>query len=382
MTGASARRLGWLAGLSALLLTSGTGSAAERDSPAVVASRLPGSGSAITWSAPQFIQADAKGRIFVLRGDTLDVYPINRSGAFGEPVKLRGAGAPGPEPLRAAMGSAGGDWVVYYGPAEQLRFFRGGKAELVPPCPWHVEAVGVAGGQPVANVLPFRVGRQQELRVPDPPPLLLAYDGSRWSTLRSERVTPQESGEPMMDAIVQRSAWLAGGADGKLLTSDLYRYRVRTFSAAGRLLHEIAVGPSEARPSADPKKAGELLMKTAGGRRLTEGKRGRAVALTARQVIAAAARGRDGTIYVLVNDESEGYSLDRYEPATAALERVALRLPGSRRLSTPTLAVGKDGLYLAAFRGNEGRFRISWEVLAEAAWKEVEQGQADAPEKG
>ncbi len=384
MTGVtSTRRLwSWAAALAGLLLPALAAAGAEEKWPAVSAERLPGSGSAITWTAPQFLQADAKGRIYVLRADTLDVYPVERKGAFGEPVKLKMAGDSGGEPLRAAMGSSGGDWLLFSGMGRPLRWFREGKEELLPPCGWQVESVGVAGGRPVVNVIPFRSGLSPEARVPDPPPLLMAYDGHRWNALRSERADPGKDGEPRMAAIVQRSAWLSGSADGKLLVSDLYRYRVRSFSAAGKPLLELAAGPSQPRPVAEPEKAGEILVKAAGKRGLGEGpRRGHAVALTVRQVIVAATRGRDGSIYLLIDDESAGgLALDRYDAAQAVLERVAFRLPVSTpQLGTASLAAGHDGLYLAAFRGDQGRFRVSWETLAEAPWRPVERARIETP---
>ena len=36
------------------------------------------------------------------------------------------------------------------------------------------------------------------------------------------------------------------------------------------------------------------------------------------------------------------------------------------------MAAGRDGLYLAAFQARNGRWRISWEEVEQAAWKEVE----------
>ncbi len=40
-----------------------------------------------SWKTPRFLQADGKGNLFLLRGDTLDVYPIDR-GVIGKPRRL------------------------------------------------------------------------------------------------------------------------------------------------------------------------------------------------------------------------------------------------------------------------------------------------------
>src|SRR5436305_6248963 len=71
---------------------------------------LKGTGKTLQWSAPQFVQADAHGNVFLLRGDTLQVYPILKSHALGDPVRLATTITSGPL-LDAAM-SAHGAWML------------------------------------------------------------------------------------------------------------------------------------------------------------------------------------------------------------------------------------------------------------------------------
>ena len=59
----------------------------------------------------------------------------------------------------------------------------------------------------------------------------------------------------------------------------------------------------------------------------------------------------------------------RYDPVRNVVERVPLALKGSGRF---TLAAGKDGLYLAPFQAKNGLWKIPWEALESASWKEIE----------
>jgi hypothetical protein len=70
-------------------------------------------------------------------------------------------------------------------------------------------------------------------------------------------------------------------------------------------------------------------------------------------------------------------SIDRYDPAQGILERMDLGLEAPGYVS---LAAGRDALYVAAPRGDQGRWRISWEDLDRADWKRVAvKGEAPPP---
>ena len=69
-----------------------------------------------------------------------------------------------------------------------------------------------------------------------------------------------------------------------------------------------------------------------------------------------------------------GIALDRYDQATSLLERVHLQLsvPG-----VVTIAAGRNDLYLAAWQGDKGRWRLPWARLEEAIWEPVEGAEID-----
>ena len=104
--------------------------------------------------------------------------------------------------------------------------------------------------------------------------------------------------------------------------------------------------------------------------KLAEARGGKAYPFTAVQVVAALVEGADGAIYLLVNPGAgDTLALDRYDSVRGVLERAALSLKGSGNF---TLASGKDGLYLAAWNAKDGRWRIPWQDIEQATWKEVE----------
>ena len=350
------------------LLAPVPGSATDR---AIVPQPLPGTGSSLTWEAPQFLQADAKGRVFVLRGDTLDVFPVTRRGELGEPARLQGAKGAEAVPLRAVMGSAGDDWLIFYGPGRPLLWFRGGKPERMADPIWQIESIGLQRDSPVAAVLPYRLGPESAKSLTGPAPSLLAYGAERWSSLLAGGPAPDKAGGPgRMDTLTEHSAWILGDFSGKLWLAHTYRYSILRLSAAGKPLFEITVGAVEPSQLSGPesKKATEQLKAEAGKLGVSESRGGRLSAMTAQQAIRALADGRDGRLYLLTYPES-GPFLDRYDPARDALERVALQL--DRPESITSLASGHDGLYLAGFRGTDGRYLIPWEVLDAAPWRAV-----------
>ena len=79
-------------------------------------------------------------------------------------------------------------------------------------------------------------------------------------------------------------------------------------------------------------------------------------------------------MYLFTDTADGGAALDRYDRTRAVLERVPLSLKLKDR---PSLAAGRDGLYLAAWSGIGGRWRISWDLLEQARWKKVENCKLD-----
>jgi len=312
------------------------------------------------------LQADRPGRLFLLRTSTLELYPLSPEGKAGDAVKLKTAAMEHPaQRLRAAMDSSG-DWVVREGP--RVRLFRDGKEEPVDELSWLVSGVGMLRGDPVVSVDPVRVkpGPKDD----GAPPLVLRWTGKAWETFVTEPL-PAGTKDPWDVGVVEdRTVLLLGDADGFLWVANANKYRIRRYSAAGKLRLELTVGDAKVRRREDAQKAQQdferQALRTGGsGEKLT------AQVATAVPVIEALAAGRDGKTYFLVHNPGKGsdFSLDRYDPVRAMLERTGITLldPG-----VITMASGKEGLYFAAFSGQRGRWKLGWEELDSATWKPVE----------
>jgi hypothetical protein len=344
-----------------------TGPASGAKAKPVRLQPLPGTGSSLVWEAPQSIQADAKGRVFVLRGDNLSIYPLTPNGELGEPKRLEGPGSFRKPFVRAVM-SPTGEWLLYSTFAEPLLLIRNGKIERLPPVGWYTDAVGMLRGNPVANILPLWTGSPPQDKS-DPPALLLQYSADRWSRLVSEEVPTKDNQDPLLTALLHRSAVLAEGAKGRLWVANRYVYRVRRFSPAGKQLLEIRVGEREAKQAENPKIEMRFQREA---EKNPMAKNSSAVAITAPEVVHTLAEGRDGNLYLLVTAAGVP-ALDRFDPVRGVLERLPVAFDDIMKIIT--MAAGRDGLYFAAHFGKGGRYRISWETLEGAAWKTVEEAE-------
>src|SRR5437588_4143410 len=181
------RRLAWAVSCLAL----GLATAGEAAAPThLTATRVPGTAA---WQGPQFVQADASGRVSVLRCDTLQIYPVTRQGALGEPAKLARLPTTEDDPFirDAALAPDGGDWLlldVVAGP----RLFHLGKEQVTAELKWQPTAVALPRGQPLAAVFPAPTREIQLRKAPggkvlldgkEPPPVLVSLGASGWSTV-------------------------------------------------------------------------------------------------------------------------------------------------------------------------------------------------------
>jgi hypothetical protein len=234
-------------------------------------------------------------------------------------------------------------------------------------------------------VIPRRLDRhEKDLAALAKAPWLLSLSGDRWSTLKglpeTDLAKALESGG-LNQAIVESAVLLQGDKEGKLWAARQYAYRVQRFSASGRPLLEIRV-PSGGDGKQQDGQGVEIKLHRAGenptdATRKAGSERGRYYAFTAKPVILGMAPGPDGRIYFLVRKEDGTATLDRYDPVLVALQRVKLDFQPPAVLS---MAAGKDALYLAAFDGKGGRWRLAWESLEALPWQPVRGAEIDGLE--
>jgi hypothetical protein len=326
-------------------------------------------GGGLHWEATQAVQADRQGHIYLLRADTLEVYPVLKNGSLGKPSKLEAASSLQGPVLKAAMGDGPGDWLLCF-PFE-VRWFADGKEKPVPPLPWMPHGVGFLRGDPIVSVVarPAPVNGQVIRKMGEAPPaggpVVMTFDGERWSTVvEGDWPATRDSGEILEGTA--RSVF--GDREGKLWMSRDFAYVLDRYSAAGRRLLRVET------------KTGGVVHKAAkdvpAPPEISSADRAHFHPFLGVLQIADLTEGPDRRIYLAVQGQ-KGLSIDRYDPAQAILERTDLGFEAPGYVS---LAAGKDALYIAAPRGDQGRWRVSWEDLDRAAWKRVAlKGEAPPP---
>lgn len=328
----------------------------------------------VAWGGPQFVEADHRGRVFVLRGREFEVFPVDGD-ELGEPRRLFETPLEGGPPVtRAAMANST-EWAVRQG--YQVRWFRSGKELPVADVGWPVWSIAMGKGGPVAAVVPAAMGPpapgQSEMY-----PILMRLSGDEWVPLaEADAVTVKAMDRgPLMQAYAAR---IATDSQGNIWLGKQYGYEIRQYTSSGRELMTLTVdggGISYREDEADSEVSAEARGRLDRARKRMAGdeEKGRVFVNNAKSVITALVEGIDGRQYFLVHapgGEGKGdiVALDRYDAVRGVLERLPLGIDVTGGMS---MASGNDGLYVAAFSGKGGRWRIPWVSLETAVWEPVE----------
>jgi hypothetical protein len=324
-----------------------------------------------TGGGQQFLAADAKGRLFLLHADTLEVYPVGDDGVLGEPQPLLAKGHGGlqsPVPICGAAMSPAGDWAIKEG-FTRIRLFRDGKEETVSNPKFMIFGLTMLGGQPVIAGFPGDAVEGQDL--PAEPPWLQVWNGKKWEPLATF-ANPERRVGRFASLPETQAAWLASTKEGRLWAAYAYRQKFVELSPAGRKLTEIEAGKGELRRL--PNAAALERAAAAEAERLTTRTSKVSVAqVTAEVAVADLTVGRDGRVYFLVRaagGNGGGLALERFDSIALQLEKLDLpiELPGMGA----TMAAGREGLWIASTAPKSGMWRLLWEDLDAAAWKRVE----------
>lgn len=319
---------------------------------------------------PQFLDVDRKGRTFLLRAETLEVFEVQADGSLEASGQLKApAGIANVDPVRGAViASDSTQWYLRRGEDVWLTDAR--ETEKLAPVGWRVEELSRIRDTPVVSVIPVGVGRpgdRRRVRAGDPAPLLLILSGSDWSRVASEGEIPTVDEFKSNYARInqERMTQLGIGGANSIWVADQYRYRVRELSSAGKVRWQL-LGDLEIHEREDEDgQADQALRERAGP---VAAGRSTMVNL-AIPVILGLTEAPDQRLYLVVQDKAKGLALDRFDPVEVKLHRVPLDLEFRGNFS---VAAGRDGLHLAAFRGETGRWFMSWENLEAADWQLVE----------
>lgn len=320
-----------------------------------------------TWDGQQYVAADAKGRVFLFRGETFEVFPVEKVTRLGEPTALKTIGLDNPGPILDAAMDRHGDWAVLQG--SEVRWFRSGKEKALPRLGWIPGSVELLDGRPVVMVFPFPMGHGSREKVKRTPPMVIALDGDDWAALVDSpyRRVPRDEG--YVPVRQREAAHTLVDSEDTLWLANRYRYRIAHYSAAGRELLSLELDEAEIRHRDELDVEDRRILLEEERARYAEPARASITTNTAVSVILAIAEGRDGRIYLLVKGRDENLWLDRFDTVRGVVE------------STPTTATapgavsmvgGADGLYVVPYNGRRSRFLIRWEDLEEAQWLPVE----------
>ncbi|RMH20170.1 MAG: hypothetical protein D6696_08770 [Acidobacteria bacterium] len=319
----------------------------------------------------QWIQADKKGRVYLLRSDVLEVYPVEPGGALGEPLSLGDSGLETPEPWRvAAMGEKPEEWLLL---GSRMLLLDGDQAEVLERPNQPVWSITLFDGRPVALLGPAKLHRRRGETF-DELPLLATWDGREWRDLVVESVAGLEN--PWgSDARAARDGELAPGRDRTLWLAQIYAPRLRQIHASGKTRIELVAGGEKLRQD---DAAIERSRKLVEAMELPAADAARRVKKTSIEIMTykvihyAITVADDGRPYVLAAGDGEepGLRLRRWDPVRYVLEEVGLMIdvPGMA-----SMAWGRDGLHVAQWNATMGRYFIPRERLENARWRPVEE---------
>lgn len=325
--------------------------------PSTVALPFQGNG-------PQFLQADARGEIYLLRGDTYDIYAFER-GEISKPKRLAMVMPPESRPTAAAMSWDASSWALVA--SNRVFYWVDGRQQSTPDVGWLVTSVALQRNTPIAGVLPMAVGQPTLKRAPSPP-LALRLGDDAWETFIPGKLPKRSQAHDPIDALfADYSVKLATDRQGRAWAAYPFTGRIVRFTASGRLDSEIVLGSGVAqhREEAAQKRALLASLRKQGynNPKATVG------VFTAQLLLRGFTFGQDGTLYTLVGPAltGGGMALGRLNLATFSFETTPVVLPDGGELS---MAAGREGLFLATLSGSSDLWRFTWGQLEAAPWAE------------
>jgi hypothetical protein len=327
-------------------------------------------------NATQFLAANSKGQLFLLRGDTLEVFRLGSDGGFDRRVgKLACELSTESEfAYAAAMDPKGTTWAV--GSPHELALCDFEKERRPEGLKWVISSLTFSRSGPLVAVTDLGPAPgAAEARYKRTEPRVFGLKDDRWEPIAwgpvSEGKMPANPLDFMAEGKAESDALICAGRKDAIWRASWNTYRLQKLSSSENPEHEVVVGKGEvewqkldqkerAREAGDRKAQGLFLVPGSGpGGPVPRG------------VLRALLCAPEGVLYLVVSTD-EGLALDRFDPSQNLLERVLLDGPKEQVSSGPmTAALVGDEIWLGGRLVRDGIWRISPEDLAAARWKPV-----------
>ena len=324
--------------------------------------------------ATQFLAANSKGQLFLLRGDTLEVFRLSSDGGFDRRVGKLACelDMSAKSAYVAAMDPTGLTWAV--GSPHELALCDFAKERRPEGLHWVISSLTYSRSGPLVAVTSLGPpAGAAEARYKMTEPRVFGLKDDRWEPVAWGRVSegpmPDDPLKLMAEAKAESDSLICAGRKDAIWRASWNAYQLQKLSSSEKPEREIVVGKGgvewqrldqkeQAREAGDRRAQGLFLIPGSGP--------GGPVA---RGVVRALLCAPDGVLY-LVASTDEGLALDRFDPSQNLLERVLLDGP---RVSTGpmTAALSGEELWLGGRLVGDGLWRISPDDLAAARWKPV-----------
>lgn len=335
---------------------------------------------ALVWQGAQFLQADGRGNVYLLRGelDAMDVYPL-RDGVAGEPVRLQLSGAVGEPVTQAALSSDGRRWAV--ATPQRVFLFDDGEPSAMPDVGWFVTSLAMVRDTPVLGVLPMAVGLSPTARRPAAPPLLLRFEGREWRPfVQGSYAERSKTLDPFNALFTEHTVELAADARGRSWLIHPFTGKVTRYSPAGRLEQRMVLGSGIAQHKEDAAQLRREFDRKLRVRGLRSSNATTGV-FTGKLAVRGATVTPGGDLYLLLDSvlTRSGPALARYDNVHHRVETAPLSFAEEGEV---TMAAGREGIYLASEIEGRRRWLLPWAQVEAAVWTPWEQTRIEgAPAK-
>jgi hypothetical protein len=321
-------------------------------------------------TATQFLAADSKGHLFLLRGDTLEIFRQGGDASFDRRVGKLACSLSTDSAYAAAMDPTGSTWAV--SSPEDVALCDFVKEQRPPGLDWVISSLTFSRSGPLVAVTELGPpAGAAEPRYKKTVPRVFGLKDDRWQPVAWAPIPELKElpKNPMVEGKARSDALICIGPNDAIWLASLNSYRLQKLSASEKPAREVVVGNGEVEWQKLDKKEqerekraslaqGDIFRQAAGGGAVPRG------------VVRTLLCGPKESALYLVVSTADGLALDRFDPSQNLLERVLL--DGVTVSSGPiTAAFAGDELWLGGRLAADGLWRISLEDLAAARWKPV-----------